>query len=539
MPKISNEMINVINDGILRAVIYARYSCERQTEQSIEGQLADCRKYAERCGFQVVDTYIDRATTATNDNRADFQRMIKDSKKQLFDVIIVWKLDRFARNKYDSAVYKRNLKNNGVRVVSAMENIPNTPEGVLMESVLEGFAEYFSLDLAQKVKRGMRETAKKHKITGVIPFGYTRSPENTYIPDPKNSLAVKKVFKMYLAGESKTDIAAWLNNHGFRTAYGNLFTKDSITPIVQNTRYIGRYKYNDLEIYDENQRIIDDDTFYSVQKKVHANQRTGAMTRARERFLLTGKLYCGDCKNKFHGESAKSRNSTIHYYYTCAGRKKLHICTHQRIKKDDVETFVLNSVKKLLSSKQIKNAIANTVSEIQSASNSQVEAINALEMQLKDANKRISNIMNAIEQGIISPTTQNRLKELENLRYRLEYEISEKRSDNNRFSKSQILDYFNRFDIENATTWQDQQIIIQHFVDKVYLWEDRILILFNFITRKKTSDTDADLDVENISKKILDEQFYCSSNKEIGSPIYLIDEHFYLTECLLLFMSRI
>ena len=145
MPKISNEMINVINDGILRAVIYARYSCERQTEQSIEGQLADCRKYAERCGLQVVD--------------------------------------------------KRNLKNNGVRVVSAMENIPNTPEGVLMESVLEGFAEYFSLDLAQKVRRGMRETAKKHKITGVIPFGYTRSPENTYIPDTKNSLAVKsKVF---------------------------------------------------------------------------------------------------------------------------------------------------------------------------------------------------------------------------------------------------------------------------------------------------------------------------------------------------------
>lgn len=178
-----------------RCVIYARYSCERQTEQSIEGQLVDRRKYAERNGLNVVDTYIDRATTATNDNRASFQKMIKDSKKQLFDVIIVWKLDRFARNRYDSAIYKQRLKTNGVRVMSAMENIDDSPEGALMESVLEGFAEYFSRDLSQKVQRGMRETAKKHKITGVIPFGYTRSSENTYIPDPKNSLAVKKSLK--------------------------------------------------------------------------------------------------------------------------------------------------------------------------------------------------------------------------------------------------------------------------------------------------------------------------------------------------------
>lgn len=308
-----------------------------------------------------------------------------------------------------------------------------------------------------------------------------------------------------------------MHSHGFCTAYGNRFTKDSITPIVQNTRYIGKYRYNDLELFDENQRIIDDDTFYSVQKKVHANQRTGAMTRARERFLLTGKLYCGYCKNKFHGESAKSRNGTIHYYYTCAGRKKLHICTHKRAKKDEIETLVLNSVKKLLSSKHIINIISDRVSEIQATSNTMVDTITNLELQLKNTNKRIDNIMNAIEQGIISPTTQSRLNELENQRYRLEYEISEKKAEINRFSKAEIIKYFNGFDIENAATWQDQQVIIQHFVDKIYLWEDKILILFNFITRKDKSDNNTDFDIENISKKILDEQFYCSSNTEIGS----------------------
>lgn len=138
-----------------RCVIYARYSCSNQTEQSIEGQMYDCEAFASRHNLQIVDTYIDRALTATSDRRPEFQKMIKDSEKGLFDIVLVWKLDRFSRNRYDSAIYKKRLKNNNVRVMSAMENITDTPEGVLMESVLEGFAEYFSRDLSQKVQRGM------------------------------------------------------------------------------------------------------------------------------------------------------------------------------------------------------------------------------------------------------------------------------------------------------------------------------------------------------------------------------------------------
>ena len=500
-----------------RCVIYARYSCERQTEQSIEGQLVDCRKYAERNGLNVVDTYIDRATSATNDNRASFQKMIRDSTKHLFDVIIVWKLDRFARNKYDSAVYKRTLKNNGVCVVSAMENIPNSPEGVLMESILEGFAEYFSLDLAQKVIRGMRETAKKHRITGIIPFGYTRSPENTYIPDPVSAPAVKKVFEMYLSGESKTDIAEYLNTHGLRTAYGNKFTKDSITPIVQNTRYTGKYKYDGLEIVDENQRIVSDELFYNVQKRVRANQHTGMMTMAKDRFLLSGKVYCGYCQNTMTGESGTSQNGNRYHYYTCSGRKKLHICTHKRVKKEHLEKIVLNSIKQLLNSKQLINVIADAVMEIQSKSNKQTELINSLELQLKDTNRRIDNIMNAIEQGIISSTTQTRLKELESLRYNLEYEISEKQSSSCRFNKSQILSYFDNFNITNSITWQEQQLLVHHFINRIYLWEDKILVLFNFTSNTNIDTDSAAADIEKITKKIIDEQISCSSIKDFGS----------------------
>ena len=498
-----------------RCAIYARFSCHNQSEQSIEGQLHDCQKYAESHNYHVVATYIDRALTATSDKRPDFQRMIADSSKRTFDVVLVWKFDRFSRDRYDSAVYKNRLKKNGVRVVSAMENITDSPEGILLESMLEGYAEYFSRDLAQKVKRGMRETAKKHKVTGVIPFGYTRSEDNTYIPCPKTAPAVKKIFEMYFAGESKSDIAAYLNNHGFRTSYGNAFTKNSITPIVQNTRYIGKYKYDDLELFDEQQRIISDDLFYAVQKSVRAKQNNGAMTRAKKRFLLSGKLFCGNCNNNLHGESGKSRNGTIHYYYTCSGRKKLHICTKKRINKEQIESLVLNSIMQLFKNKNFISALSDAVMNLQYSSNKYNETIKILETQLKDVNKKISNIIDAIEQGILTPSTSERLKALEDTRLRLEYEIKNKQEDVQRFSKDEILKYCSLFNLADKITWQEQHVIIQHFINKIYLWDDRVLILYNFTNSDNTSDDD--LDFNNISKKIIDEQYTCSSINISGS----------------------
>ena len=139
----------------MKAVIYARYSSDRQREESIEGQIRECREYAEKNGIQVVDTYIDRALSASKDTdkRLNFLRMIRDSGKHLFDVVLVWKLDRFARNRYDSAHFKSILKKNGVRVVSATEHITEGPEGIILEAMLEGMAEYYSAELSETRKR--------------------------------------------------------------------------------------------------------------------------------------------------------------------------------------------------------------------------------------------------------------------------------------------------------------------------------------------------------------------------------------------------
>lgn len=161
------------------AAIYARYSCENQTEQSIEGQLRVCQEYAKDNDLQVIATYIDRAMTGTNDNRPDFQRMLKDSEKSSWDAVLVYALDRFGRNAVEVAVNKQKLKKTGKILVSATQrtsdNLDGTKnlDGIILENVYIGIAEYYSAELSQKVLRGLNENRKKGLFCGgSVPYGY-------------------------------------------------------------------------------------------------------------------------------------------------------------------------------------------------------------------------------------------------------------------------------------------------------------------------------------------------------------------------------
>ena len=226
----------------MKAVIYARYSSDNQREESIEGQLRECTAYCKKNDITILRTYIDRAMSAKTDHRPDFQRMIKDSAKGLFDVIIVWKLGRFARNRYDSAQYKNILKKNGVRVVSANEAISDSSEGILMESILEGFAEYFSADLAEKVSRGMTENALKCKFNGGNPtVGYLIDSEQHFQIDPVKAPFVLNAFKMYDEGSTMSQVRDYLNEHNVCNNRGGKHTINSVAKMLKNRRYIGEY----------------------------------------------------------------------------------------------------------------------------------------------------------------------------------------------------------------------------------------------------------------------------------------------------------
>ena len=205
----------------MKAVIYARYSSDNQREESIEGQLRECTAYCKKNDITILRTYIDRAMSAKTDHRPDFQRMIRDSAKGLFDVIIVWKLDRFARNRYDSAHYKAQLRKYGVKVLSATENISDGPEGIILESMLEGMAEYYSAELSEKVIRGHTENALKCKYNGGTPtFGYVIDKDKYYQIDPHTAPVVLESYIRYDQGATMKEVMEYMAENGFTTIRG-------------------------------------------------------------------------------------------------------------------------------------------------------------------------------------------------------------------------------------------------------------------------------------------------------------------------------
>ena len=253
----------------MTAVIYARYSSDNQREESIEGQIRECTAYAEKNDITIVKHYIDRAISAKTDNRPQFQQMIKDSDKKLFDIVLVWKLDRFARNRYDSARYKTQLKKNGVKLMSATEIISEGPEGIILESVLEGYAEYYSADLAEKVVRGQTENILKGRCNGGRgTFGYTLDSERKFHIDPLASPFVLESFTKYRDGLTMKEIRDWLNENGIKNPVGGEFTYNSVEHMLKNRRYIGELKFRDVVVPDAIPPIVPLELFDDVQEKI-------------------------------------------------------------------------------------------------------------------------------------------------------------------------------------------------------------------------------------------------------------------------------
>lgn len=303
----------------MKAVLYARYSSESQTENSIEGQLRDCKEYAERHNITIIGTYIDRALSARTDDRPEFQKMIQDSSKRQFDIVLVWKLDRFARNRFDSATYRAILKRNGVRVVSAKENITDGPEGIILESMLEGMAEYYSAELSVKVKRGQKENALKCKANGdMVPFGYRVNAERYYEIDPLTAPIVLEIFERYADGQMVGEISDELNGRGVFTNTKYKYTnKSSFHNLLKNRRYIGEYRYGDTVVPDGMPAIVSEDIFERVQERMEKNRHKPAAMKAEEEYILTTRLFCGKCGAMMVGVGGTSKTGRVHHYYKC------------------------------------------------------------------------------------------------------------------------------------------------------------------------------------------------------------------------------
>ncbi len=464
-----------------KAVIYARYSSERQNEQSIGGQVEVCRKWASDNDMEVVDVYPDEALTGRTDMRPNFQRMIRDAKNGKFDYVIVYKLDRFARNRYDSAIYKAQLKKYNVRIVSAMENIADGPEGIILESVLEGMAEYYSANLSQNVLRGMHQRAELGKyMGGTVPLGYKIDKDKNFVIDNNTAFIVKRIYEMYSDGYTVKEICAELNAAGHKSATGKPFSYNSLHRLLSNEKYIGRYEYLGVVLENAIPRIIDDAMFEKVQKRVQQNKRAPASSKSTTTFYLTGKLFCGTCGNNMVGDSGTSSTGATHFYYSCIEKKRRHGCTKKTVKKEWLEQFITDvTINEILTDANIEY-VSQKAFELSEAERNDDSELTALNNTLREVQKIINNIMNAIEQGIITETTKQRLTEAEERKKALLVSIDKEKIARPPITKEQI-EFFLR-DIRNRIINAEEriEIIINSFVNSVYLYDDKLIITFNF-----------------------------------------------------------
>ena len=461
----------------MNAVIYARYSSDSQREESIEGQIRECTEFAEKNDMVVIEHYIDRAFSAKTDDRPDFQRMIKDSEKHKFDVVIVWKLDRFARNRYDSANNKRILRKNGVKVVSATEQIADGSVGILMESILEGYAEFYSAELSEKIRRGQTENALKGKTNGGgVPFGYVLNSEQRLAINPTTAPIVLEIFQRYANGETKKEIAADLTGRGIKTKAGNDFVPNSFNKILSNRKYIGEFKYKEIVLPDIVPAIIPVELFEAVQKRLEKNHRAPGRFKAKEEYLLTTKLFCGKCESMMVGESGTGKSGAKHYYYKCASAKRKRGCDKKAIKKDYIENLVVKETTEKILRDDVIERIADEIIAIQGQPN---PTLLALQKQLDETEKGIENFLKAIEQGIITESTKQRLDELEKEKAELQIAIQKEELSKSLLTKDGIIQYINKFKYGDKDSIEYKRNIIDNFVNAVYVFDDHLIIVFN------------------------------------------------------------
>lgn len=486
---------------MINAVIYARYSPgSNQRDKSIEDQVRECRDYAETHGMNVISVYADRRITGKTDERPEFQRMVKDSARGKFQAVIMYTLDRFARTRYYSALYKHQLKKNGVKVYYAKQEIPDGPEGIILESVLEGWAEYYSEELSRKVKRGHNGNALKSKSNGgTVPLGYKITADGSYEIDPVSSAAVTTIFEMYDAGQSSQAIINVLNERGYRTAKGNAFTKNSLRTILRNPKYIGTYTYDGTANQNAIPAIIKKSLFDRVQKKIAVVAKAKAHFKSTVDFLLTTKAYCGCCGAPLIGESGTSHTGTVHYYYKCATRKKNSKACRKAVERKDwlEEVVVRETVAKILTEENIE-MIAEKVVELYDKERNDNSLLHELQGRLKETERSIRNLLTAIEQGIITETTKSRMLDLEAQKSDLLSQIAVEEITKPAIEKDRIVFWLISFKNGDINSTEYRSRIINMLVNRVDVYDSddggkKISIFYNISEENTSTVTSSDI----------------------------------------------
>ena len=469
------------------AVAYARYSSAGQRDVSIEQQLRDIRAYADREGYTLIREYADHAKSGFRhtEKRTEFQRMLKDAEKGIFDTVLAWKVDRFGRSREDSAIYKGKLRRYGVKVVYAMEPIPEGAAGVLLEGMLEATAEWYSRNLSENVTRGMHDNASRCLYNGARVIGYRRGPDGRYEINPDEAPTVRRIFSEYSRGVSAAAIAADLNACGCRTSRGVAWTPQTILRILANERYTGVYIWGDYRQPDGIPVIIDRSKWEEVQERMK-NSRRVIHQDADSDFILTGKLFCGHCGSSMVGDSGTSKSGDRYYYYACLNHKNHHSCDKKNVRKDYIENLIVDFIlDNVLTDEVISRMICAVIEEEKERKKS--SPLPSMESERSEILKKIRNINNGIAAGIWSSSTVDMLKELEAQEEDLRQAIAVQKSAENHFTDPELLEYyFHRFCGQDRSAPVFRSHLIATFVNSIFIYDDHLRLLVNLVEGAQT-----------------------------------------------------
>lgn len=467
-------------------VIYSRYSSHNQREVSIEQQEKEAAAYADELGITIVERYSDKALTGKNDKRPDFQRMMRDAIHGKFQFVISWKSNRIGRNMMEAMINEARLNDLGVRVLYVEEDFDDTAAGRFAARSMMNVNQFYSENMAEDIKRGLDDNAEKCLVNGACGFGFKKGPDGRFALDPPRDAIAREIFSRVAAGDPFVDIQSDLNARGIKTATGKEWNRSSFHRLLKSERYRGVYSWGDIRKEGGIPRIVSDELWYKVQEVLATKKNAQGRHRVNGDYPLTGKLFCGKCKSPMTGVSGTSRNGQLYFYYTCQKKRIDHLCDKENVQRDQIEYAVAKAIRDYLLTDETIAWVADQTLAYYDRKK-QNSNLSLLEDELADKKKAADNLVKAIEQGIVTATTRERLLQLEAEQASIKVKISEEKADMISISRDDLIsgiELYRNGDI-NSKTYQAK--LFDTFLRAAYVYDDDLRIVFTFAGKKEIS----------------------------------------------------
>ncbi len=491
------------NIGEQVGVIYARYSSHAQRDCSIEQQVEAATSYAKQMGVTIRQIYSDRAVSGKTDQRPAFQKMLKDAEKGGFQYVIAWKSNRIGRNMLQAMVNEERLSEMGVRCLYVEEDFDDNAAGRFALRNIMNVNQFYVENMSEDIRRGLRDSAGQCKMLGNRTYGYEKGPDGKYVIRDSEAEIVREIFRRVLTGEAQADIISDLNRRGLKTSRGLSWSRNSLQNLVTNDKYIGIYRYSDIVIEGGVPKILSDEMFYQVQEvlKMKPNPIQNRRRSAYGEYLLTGKLFCGKCGSPMVGKSGTGKLGKLYSYYVCKKREDSRTCDKENVRRDEIEDYVAKAIKEYALTDEVIDWIADGI--VSWSQKTEREAhLDLIEAEIEENKKALGNMMKAIEMGILTESTQARLKELEKEKKELGAKLITARAEILVVTKPEMVAGLKVFRDGDINDQNFRRSLFDTFLKAVYIYDDDIRIVFSFAGDNNT----VTISLKEIAESVPDKQ---------------------------------